>query len=268
MQHIGSLIQRVGSYAQRNSSVILTGFAVAGAAAATYLGVRAGYRSAQILHEAAAEKAADEGWVPDREEGEVLEDILTAKEKVDLTWKLYIPAVGVAALTVTAIIFARHIDQRRAAVVAAMYALGEKTLNEYREKVTETIGERKEGAIRSALGQDRVNRNPVSSNQVIVLPTGNHLAYDEYTGRYFTSNWEAIRSAAVEFNEQVQNDGFGSLTDFYKILGLPRVTMSDDIGWTPNHLLKMHIDATLTDQNDPCIYFEFTNLPEPRGFRD
>jgi hypothetical protein len=261
--HIANLARRVGLFAQRHSPEILTGVAVAGTVITAYLTGKAAYRAAFILREAAAEKANDN----DLNEEDVAV-ILTPREKVELTWKLFIPPVGVAALTITAVICARHIDQRRAAVVAAMYALSERTLNEYREKVTDTLGEKKAHALQTRIGQDHVDRHPVSSSQVIVLPSGNHLAYEQFTDRYFTSNWEAIRSAGVEINEKVQQKGSASLSDFYDLLGLRRTTMSDDIGWTPGHILKMHIDAILTDKNDPCIYFDYLNLPQPLIFRD
>jgi len=266
--HIGELVKRVGSYAQRNSPVILTSVAVVGTVAVAYLTGKAAYRSAQIIRDEAVKKAAAEQWVPKWDQGESVDDILTPKEKVELTWKLYIPAVGVAALTVTAIICARRIDQRRAAVVAAMYALSERSLNEYRAKVTETFGERKAVGVQTALGQDRYDQNPTRGTNVIVLGSGNHLVYEDFTGREFTSNWESIKAAEREINDRLKDGkGWQSLDDFYDILGLPHTTTSGELGWTPDHPMRMHVDTIMSETGGtkvPCIYFEYLNLPLPR----
>lgn len=268
---IANLVRRVGAYAQQHSPVILTGVAVAGTVAVAYFTGRAAYQSAQILREAAIEKAAEEQWIP--EEDEEIQDILTPREKVELTWKLYIPAVGFAALTITAIICARQISERRAALVAAMYALSERSLDEYRTKVTETFGEKKANGVQTALGQDRYDRNPNTGANVIVLPAGNHLAYEDFTGREFTSNWETIKQAEMTINERLLSEDWQSLDDFYDLLGLEHTTQSGDLGWTPEHRMKMHIDTILSKAKAPCIYFEYLNLPgpkeviKPRAFR-
>jgi hypothetical protein len=256
---IADLARRVGLFAQKYSPEILTGVAVAGTVATMILTGKAAYKAAHILREAAIEKAGGGDLFP-----EDVAEVLTPKEKVELTYKLFIPPIGIAALTIGAIICARHIDQRRAAVVAAMYALSERTLTEYRDKVTETIGERKETGIRTALGQDKYDRNPNTGANVIVLSTGNHLAYEDFTGREFTSNWETIKSAERTINERLQETDWQSLDDFYDILGLPHTTTSSEIGWTPENRMRMHIDTILSKEKVPCIYFEYTNLPVSR----
>lgn len=257
---IANLVQRVGLLVQKNSPAILTGAAVAGTLAVAYLTGKAAYKAAQIIH--------DEEWNHDHHNTSCEYTPLDTKEKIDLTWKLFVAPVGLAALTVTAIIFARHIDQRRAAVVAAMYALSERTLGEYREKVVETIGERKANTLQTSLGQDRYDRNPDAGSNVFVTSKGNTLAYEAFTARPFTSNFETLRAAQNEINERILERGWQSLNDLYDILGLEHTSISGDLGWSTNNLLKMHIDTILSKDKDPCIYFEYMNLPEPRSFRD
>lgn len=245
---------------QNNSPAILTGVAVAGTVAVAYLTGKAAYKAAEIIH--------DEEWNHDHHKESCEYTPLDTKEKIDLTWKLFVAPVGLAALTVTAIIYARHIDQRRAAVVAAMYALSERTLGEYRDKVVDTIGERKETALRTSLGQDRYDRTPNVGSNVIVTSGGNHLAFEAFTGRVFTSNYETIRAAQNTINERILERGWQSLNDLYDILGLDHTSLSGDLGWSTNNLLKMHIDTIMSNDKAPCIYFEFMNLPEPRSFRE
>ena len=236
-----------------NSPTILTAIGVAGSVTTAYLTGRATFKAAEVIRK-------QEYY------GEVLD--LPVKEKIQLVWKLYLPAMGSAVLTVTAIIFANRIGTRRAAAMAAAYSLSERALTEYRDKVVEKLGEKKEQEVRDELAQDRVTKNPVGSREVIIAG-GSVLCFEVLTGRYFTSDIETLRRAQNDVNQRILHEGYASLNDFYELIGLPFTSISEELGWTSdaNGMLSLEISAVLSDDNRPCLSVDYKTNPGRNYFK-
>jgi hypothetical protein len=188
-------------------------------------------------------------------------EVLPPKEMFLLVWKLYIPPASVGALTVTSIILANQIGTRRAAAMAAAYALSEKAFTEYKEKVVEKIGENKERLVRDDLAQDQVRNNPVTDNQILMTGGGTVLCYEPFTGRYFNSDMESLKKAQNDLNYQVLSNYYASLSDFYDLVGLPRTKISDDLGWNSDEILELNFSTVLSDDGRPCISIDFKVAP-------
>ena len=188
---------------------------------------------------------------------------LTPKDRIKRHWKRYIPAVGTGALTVTAIVSANRIGTRRAAGIAAAFTLSEKLHSEYKDHVAEKFGVNKERELRDEVAQARV-ANTSGSTEVIVVGT-EVLCLDEYSGRYFKSDYETIRRAENEINHEVNNNSYASLTDFYNKLGLDRTKMSDEVGWNTERMLKVDITSALTKEGKPCLAVSY-NLNSNRDY--
>jgi len=241
---LSDLAKRASKFATDNSPTILTGIAVAGTVMTAYLAGKASYKAADVI------------------EGErlmALPEKLEFKDKVRAVWTLYIPAVGTGLLTVTCIIGANRIGARREAAMAAAYVLGEKAFDEYRKKVVEKIGDKKEELIRAEVVQDRVNANP--PNQLLIAGSGSVLCYEAFTGRYFISDVEALRKAENVINHRLIHDNYVSLSDFYDEVGLAHTSVSDDLGWNLDKMLELHFTAVLTELDKPCVSIEFTAVP-------
>lgn len=249
MSTVSELTKRLGKLVADNSPAILTGIGVAGALTTAYLTGRASYKASRII--------SDQEWtapgIPDEK--------LETKERIRLVWKLYIPAAGTAALTVAAIISANQIGNRRAAALAAAYSISEKAFDEYRQKVTERLGDKKEQAIRDELAKDRVSRNPIGNQLVVLTGHGQVLCYEEFTGRYFQSDFEALRKAQNDLNAQVINDSYASLTDLYSLLNLPQTANSDEVGWNLDKLLEFTYSYVGAEDGTPCLSLGFAVTP-------
>lgn len=184
----------------------------------------------------------------------------TSKDKVDWTWKLYIPPVTVGVLTVSSIILANQIGTRRAAAMAAAYAVSERAFSEYKEQVIKKFGETKEQMVRDDLAQERVNRSPVGDHQIIIAG-GNVLCYEPFTDRYFDSDMETLKKAQNDLNYQINNNWYASLSDLYDLIGLPRTAYSDEVGWNSDKLLEMDFSTTLATDGRPCLVMNFAVQP-------
>lgn len=249
------------NFLTRNSPAILTGIGVAGTLTTAYLSSRASVKAANILELEENERHDQCGIIH-----HVCVETTTL-QKFQLVWKEYIPAAGMAALTITAIILANQIGARRAAAVAAAYSISEQAFEEYRKKVSEKIGASKEQNVRDEVAQDRVNNNPVNSREVIITGGGEVLCCDMHTGRYFKSDMATLMRAQNDLNAQVLNDMYASLTDFYNLIGLKKVAESDDIGWNSDKLLKLEFSTALAEDGQPCLTVTFKVTPIKNFYR-
>ena len=234
-----------------NSPNILTAIGVTGTAVTAYLAGRASFKAAEVL--------AETEYYEDTEEKDIL--ALSLRDKVELTWKLYIPAAGSFVMTIACIIAANRIGTRRAAAMAAAYSLSEKAFEEYKKKVVDKMGENKEQAVRDEIAQDHIDQNPVKDREVIITGIGDVLCYDAYSGRYFQSDVQSLRAAMNDVNQQVVNSYYASLTDFYDRIGLARTSISDDVGWNADKLLNLEFSTGMTEDKRPCIHVDFNVAP-------
>ena len=197
------------------SPEILIGFGLAGMLTSTILAVKATPKALDILEQ------------EDRE--------LSKVDKVKLTWKCYAPAAIGYCASAACIIGANSVNAKRNAVLAGAYKLSESALLEYRDKVKEVIGEEREREIKDSIAQDRVDKTPEKTQEVLVAGNGDTLCYDMHSGRYFKSNMEEIKGIANKVNYKLMQDNFLSVNDFYEELGLePTVT-----GYDLDGMLKM-----------------------------
>ena len=248
--NLTALMKQAGKLVGDNSPLILTALGVTGALTTAYLTGAASFRAARYIRY----EESSRGYEFDEEE-------LELKEKVNLVWKLYIPAAASAGLTITAIFYANRIGTRRAAAVATLYSVSERAFDEYKKKVVEKVGAKKEQSYRDEVAQDRVTRDPVSSREVIITGNGDILCYESFTGRYFHSDMETLRKAQNDINYEVMNDSYASLSDFYNLIGLPQTSYSDEVGWNADKLLELQFSATLSEDGRPCISIEFVVAP-------
>lgn len=231
-----------------NSPAILTGLGVSGTIITAYLAGRASIESDRVITKEAEARANN------------TEVELTKKEIVKLVWKHYIPTAISGAVTIGCIVGAARVGSRRTAASMAAYSLSEKAFTEYREKVVEQIGARKEQSVRDEIAQDKVTLNPPPGREVILSGPGNVLSCELYTGRYFNSDMESLRQAQNNLNAKLVRDGYASASDLYYMLGLPPTSFSDKIGWNSDRLLEMQFSTTLSGDGRPCLAFDYNYI--------
>lgn len=223
------------------SPEILIGFGLAGMLTSTVLAVKATPKALDIL---------------EREDRE-----LSKVDKVKLTWKCYAPAAVGYCVSAACIIGANSVNAKRNAVLAGAYKLSETALLEYRDKVTEVLGEEKEKEIRDAIAEDRVNKTE-RKGEVIIAGKGDTLCYDMHSGRYFKSNMDEIKRTLNEINYKLMQDNILSVNDFYDQIGLDPISTGYDFGWlVDDGLIRLYFTSTLTEDGQPCLAVHFDNMP-------
>lgn len=232
-----------------NSPIILTAIGVTGTITTAVLTGKATIKAVRLLDH--------EEYILDMQD----QPPLDWREKVERTWTFYIPALGSGIFTVACIIGANRIGTRRAAALAAAYSLSEKAFLDYKDKVIETIGDKKEEKVRASIAQDYVDANPVSSREVIITGSGDSLCYDTITGRYFQSSVETLRKIQNDINQQILSSMYATLHEFYQKVGLPSTLYSSEVGWNLENMLELDFSATLSEGGQPCIAVGYKTYP-------
>ena len=247
-EKVTKFINDVKTTLDKNSPAILTGIGITGMITTTVLAVKATPKALMLIDDAENEKCEE----------------LTALETVKVAWKPYIPAVISGTVSVACIIGANSVNAKRNAALATAYKLSETALSEYRDKVVETIGEKKERIVRDKVAEERVKKNPVSKNEVIVTGNGKTLCFDPISGRYFMCSIETIKRAENELNKQMLHDisGYVSLNEFYDELGLDHTSVGDDLGWNTDQLIDINFSSQLNDNGEPSVVLDYLVAPK------
>lgn len=245
---VSKIIKNVRFTISKHSPEILIGIGIAGMVTTTILAVRDTPKALCLIEEAKDEKGEE----------------LTTVEKVKACWKCYIPAAVTGALSIGCLIGANSVNARRNAALATAYKLSETALSEYKEKVIETIGEKKEEMVRESIDKDRLDKKPIDSAQIVVTGKGTTRCFDPISGRRFESDIERIKKAENELNKRMLHDMFGyvSLNEFYDEIGLERTSNGEDLGWNVGKgLIDIHFSAQVDEDGQPCIVIDYYVAP-------
>lgn len=254
----------VQTFATKNSPVLLTAIGIAGFGLAIYKTATATPKALKNIEEEKKRQNEElhQQAIENGEETVPVIDKLKPTDVIKVTWKCYLPVAVTAVLSAGCIIGGCSVNMKRNAALATAYTLSETALREYRDKVVETIGEKKEEAVRDSIAQDKVRNNPVKNNEIIITEKGNTLCYDAHAGRYFRSAIDKIRRAENELNKRMLSEHYISLNDFYYELGLKPTDGGDELGWNlDGGFIDVHFSSVLSEDEEPCLAISFHVAP-------
>lgn len=240
----------------RHSPEILMAIGITGMITTTVLAVKATPKAIRLMEE---------------RKNELEVESLTPVETVKATWKCYVPAAISGVTSVACLIGSHSVNARRNAALAAAYKLSETAFSEYREKVVETIGEKKERVVRDKVSEKQVKDNPISRTEVIVTGKGQTLCFEPLSSRYFYSDLEKIKRAENKLNKDIITDPFDTgvtVNDFYEEIGLPTTATGDGLGWNLRiGMIDIYPSAQMAEEGtehegEPCIVLNYANPPK------
>lgn len=130
----------------KRSPEILMGIGITGMFTTTILAVKATPKALRLMSNELYEQDTDH---------------LTVKDIIQVTWKCYIPAAVTGCLSTICILGANSVNNRRNTALTTAYILSESAFKEYKDKILETIGDKKEQGIRDAIAKDKIERTPL-----------------------------------------------------------------------------------------------------------
>ena len=258
-------VKNIQKILAKRSPEILTGIGIAGMITTTVLAVKATPKALRLIDAMKDKKAVELDIDLPVRDSDADKVKLTAAETIKVAWKPYIPAAITGVCSVACIIGANSVHLRRNAALATAYQLSTTAFNEYKEKVVEIIGEKKEKVVRQNIAKDKVENNPVSKTEVFVTGNGTSLFYDTLSGRYFESDINKLEKAVNNLNWLMNNgnEPYISLTQLYDELGLSHTGVSDNIGWkVEDGNIELAVSAQVADDGRPCLVMDFLRAPE------
>lgn len=243
--NIKALMSQASRFVNRNSNHILTALGAAGVVTTAVWTGKASVDATKMVQDYEIEHA----------------DYATTKEKVKLCWHLYLPPACIGALSIACIFGANSVNCRRNAALAGLYTLTEKAFDDYKDKVREHIGEKKEEEIRHELIDERLKENPCDDSIIIDTGRGKTLCFDCFTGRYFISDIEIIRRVVNDLNNDLYKTMWVPLNDFYYSLGLEGIKIGEDLGWSIDEAIEAKFDSRLTPDGKACLTVDFDLVP-------
>ena len=231
----------------KNTPGILVGLGIVGMAGTTILAVKATPKAIVLIEE---------------KKKELKVESLTPVETVKATWKCYIPAAVTGVMSTACLIGASSVNARRNAALATAYNITKVALNDYKDAVVETIGEKKEQIVRDTASKKKIERDPVTSTEVVVTERGTTLCYDAVFGRYFRSDIDTIKRAVNELNRNIVSSMYASLNEFYDEIGLPPIEIGDKLGWNMDDgQIEVDFSSQLAADGTPCLVISFNVAP-------
>lgn len=245
--NFNQIIKSAQATLKKHSPEILTGVGIAGMITTTVLAVKATPKALMLIEERKLDLDTDK---------------LHPVEVIKTAGPCYIPTVVTGAMSIACLVGASTVSIRRNAALATAYTLSETALKDYQEKVVETIGEKKESAVRDAIAKSKIEKDPVDTNEIVVTDKGETLCYEPLSGRYFRSDIDKIKRAMNEINNMLLNDNYISLNDFYCEVGLGETKIGDDLGWEISRgLIDIHFSTHLAANGEPCLVVDFVKPP-------
>ena len=249
--NLPSMLQTTRDSMIKHSPEILTGIGIAGMIMTVIVAVKATPKALDSISKEEYEQKRD----------------LTPMETVKVAWKPYIPAVITGALSSACLIGANSVNLKRNAALAAAYTLSDTAFREYREKVVETIGEKKEQVVKDKVAEKQILEHPVS-NEVTVVGKGPSLCLEPLSMRYFNTDISTIKKAQNDINAQILEGVCGNATvnDFYDALNISHTDVGDSLGWDLDNRVNIHISAQVTESGEPCLVIGHDNPPKYLGY--
>ena len=246
--NLAKICQSIKTSFGKHSPEILTGIGIAGSVVAIVCAVKATPKAMVLIEE---------------KKKELQKEKLTTAETIKAAWPCYIPALAAEAASIVCLLGSSRTNNRRSAALATAYSLSESAFREYKSKVIETIGEKKEKDVTDSVSKSKVENTPVQ--EVIITEKGNTLCLDFLSGRYFKTDIEKLKKAINDLNFRMRSESFISLNDLYYEIGLEGTGIGEDIGWDIDRgYIEPRFSSQLTSDGSPCLVLDFQRLPEYR----
>jgi hypothetical protein len=224
----------------RKSPDILVGVGLAGLVSSTIMAVKATPKALKLQEEANA---------------------ITPKEKVVASWKCYIPTAITMGLSIGCVLGGHNINLRRNAALATAYSLSEQALQDYHEKVTESIGPKKEQNIIDKVQQKTFKESDAYKTVNNYILTGDEiLCFDAMSRRTFVSTQNKIDRIILDLNQQLNAYDAVEVDDWYRAIGLNTPDLAKNMYWykkSTTYNIEPTYSYDSTDDGKPCLLVGF-----------
>jgi hypothetical protein len=268
------IVKSCGLSLRKYSPEVLTGLGIAGMISAIIITAKV----SPVVSEKLKEETSNRLKTGKRDEEENIEGLikvsndkngeyghyrLPAVDILKISWKYYIPCVITVLSSGACIIGASVINHKRNAALATAFSVSELALKEYKEKVTDKIGQEEVKKIDDSIASDMVKNNPPVDNKIIDTGNGKTLFYDPMSATYFYSTMEDVKKAVNDTNKEMLHDSYVTVNQLLLNLDLNSILIGDEFGWDFDHgLIDISFSGDVVyDKKTSCIVLNYTNPP-------
>ena len=255
MGKLSRALGRTGLTLKKHSPEILVVAGVAGTVVSTVLACKATTKLEGILAESQQkidtikEYIETTGYSEEYTEEDGKKDLAITYVQSGLQIaKLYAPAFIAGTLSVTAILTGHNMTRKRNLALAAAYTAVDTAFKDYRGRVVERFGKELDRELRYNLKTKEVEevvQNEDGSQEVVKKtvtvmeegPSQYAKFFDEYSTAWTKDadyNLKVLRDQQDYANSLLQRRGHVFLNEVYDLLGIPRTTDGQVVGWIYN----------------------------------
>lgn len=251
LKTVGTVTRKIARSTQKQSPKILTWLGISGMITTTVIAVKV---TPEVMWRIEEKKAAENA------------DHLTPLQTIEAAGKCYIPALVTGAASVACLIGAESVSGRRNAALATAYSLVENSFLEYRDKVAEEVGEKKEAEIHKQVWKERAEKDlpNVRIDPAIVDSSLQILCCDIMFNQYFYSNRNEIERVINNINRRMSYgcEPYVSLNELYGDLGHDDIPIGNQVGWNvARGFINVRFDSVLLNGTTPCLGFDYVIPP-------
>lgn len=175
------------------------------------------------------------------------------KEIVKTVWKCYIPTVGMAVLTTTAIICNGRMNAKKIAMLTSAYGSSMEALKRMENKIGETLGPKKTQQVIDDVHSDSAQKSlsAITEKDISNTGHGNELFFIEDVGQwiYASTNWVELAELKTwkslsDSNEwDSDGDAYLLMNDALENLGAQKCYMGGSHAWHTRELQELGLDG-------------------------
>ena len=241
--------RRIAIKVKRNMPSILTFVGIGGMWVTAFMAAR--------LHSIAKEKLfyeIEDAYIEGKNRPDLAKRL---KTNLAVTWPVYL----IGGLSTYCIVAGNNMHVRRYANLSGVYYLTQTAFHEYKEKVIENLGNKKEQKIRDEIAQKKVEDSvPTKYTSSVVHNTGfgTVLCCDLTFGTYFYSTPEKVKQAFLNLNEKLLNEMYMTVNDLYYELNIPPIEAGDGQGFKiENGMVEASLTSCLAPDSTPVFAFSY-----------
>lgn len=269
--------KRLKSLAVKHAPEILAGVGVAGFWATTAIAVKNTPKAMENIKERKAELNLSE------------DEKLPITETAKAVWREALPVAVTGTASTLCVVGSVSTSLRRNAVLATAYEVSKTFAEEYRSKVIETIGEKKERNIQHSLRQETIDKNPPVANVNATRKPDDEdyyaLYYEPITNQYFWEKPRKVDRAAIQAMQEMKNSFENQYSAYSWLSKLPasllnnlpdgKVQYLTEIGWPTTSMYGEDDLLYIDTQKDsytvregewegyPAIWLDYSDMPGP-----
>lgn len=156
----------------------------------------------------------------------------TFMDRVKVVAPCYIKPATAAVTTCACIICSHKIDLQRQAIAYSLLAGSNEARKELQNKVAETYGDNKLEKMRDDIVSERVQRfYPSNADHIIESGKGETLFMDARTGQLLKSDWEHVKRAFIELENDINSGQEVTYNDYMLRVGFRPIAEGNGIFW-------------------------------------